>query len=699
MKKNKFLLFLILLCQSSLLFAAEEGDSLAIDLGEIVVEGRSQRVISNGVEYIPGKKMKKMALDATSLLSRMQIPQLNVNPADKSVKTISNADVTFFINNLPASSGDLAGLLPEEVLSVEVLDHPTDPRFGGAEHVVNFLLRRYEWGGYTKLTLNGQTLGQDAVTGRIYEKFNFKKWTLDANVSANGTWNRKSESFFSETFRDFMYDSQKIDFLERYKSTDYTNRRNNSQGASLQASYNNEKGTVIRHTVSYSRSDVPKDKSAGGIRFSLPILPSSEFMQDNTNSSDNASASGYYQFLLPRQNSLIANWAFSYSANKRLSSYALGDLAPICNDILEKAYVPNVSLFYSKQLPYGNTIRAYAANYTSIYDTRYTGGSSLNQKLISSESLLFMEYMKNFGFGLNIHARVGLSHLFARLNGETYTKELNPRLALMANYYINSRNRLSFDINWNNSSPQSSWMNDATVRQDELMWIKGNPDMGIIYGPTTGLTYSFVPLNIFSMSADLRYSEFRHMPVYVYGVEQGLDGIVRGFSDDNTARVLSAKVSATVKLLGNSLIMNVAGGFTRQLMSGIRPANMSVFSGQANASYYAGPVGMTLYYFTPQKSLDWNMGAVSRTKCRYGLIVSCSAGNLKAEASFGNWFSKGKAYEYFNSDVYSSAGWTWSQGSARSLELTLTYTFSYGKKLNRNDEIGNGASTNSAILE
>lgn len=194
----------------------EVPDSIkAEELNEVVVEGRTQRVIERGVEYTPTKKVKKAAIDATQLLELMNVPQLDITPGSMSVKTYAGKDVGMFIDYKQATDEDLQGLRPEDVLRVEVLQYPEDPRFQGQANVVNFIMRKYEWGGYTKLTATGNTLNIDRGEGILYSKFVKNNWTFDANATGSITHNNNFRGYNVETFRNINIGNQHYDEITR----------------------------------------------------------------------------------------------------------------------------------------------------------------------------------------------------------------------------------------------------------------------------------------------------------------------------------------------------------------------------------------------------------------------------------------------------------------------------------------------------
>ena len=122
------------------LAAQEPADSVQRALDEVTVEAARQYVTPEKAVYIPEEKQKKASSDAVALLARMSIPSLRVNALQQTVSTAAGQDVKIFIDFLPATSDDITGMRMKDVRRVEVLDYPDDPRFHGAEHVVNFRL-------------------------------------------------------------------------------------------------------------------------------------------------------------------------------------------------------------------------------------------------------------------------------------------------------------------------------------------------------------------------------------------------------------------------------------------------------------------------------------------------------------------------------------------------------------------------------
>ena len=146
----KHYLIPLLTLPNLMLGQAPAPDSTRVNrLEEITVVARTAVADAGKTVYMPTMRQKEAAADGVALLALMNIPQLDVNPMSATVKTASGQPASIFINFHPASPQDLAGLNPADVRKVEYLDFPSDPRFLGAKHAVNFFTRQYMYGGYT----------------------------------------------------------------------------------------------------------------------------------------------------------------------------------------------------------------------------------------------------------------------------------------------------------------------------------------------------------------------------------------------------------------------------------------------------------------------------------------------------------------------------------------------------------------------
>lgn len=690
------ILFLMSLCHT-VSVSAEEPDSLSMTLDEVVVQGRTQRVIKYGVEYMPDKQLKKSAIDAVSLLFRMQIPQLNINPVDMSVKTASGGGVDMFIDYIAATPQDLQGIRPEDVLRVEVLEYPQDPRFNSSPHVVNFIMRRYEWGGYTKLTASGRMLNDESVSGALYQKFEYKNWTFDASADAWGAWADKYRDYKNETLRDFTFGGNHYDEVSRISSTTDYSGRNNGQKVSLRGARHG-KSSFISHTVSFSRTGAPENTKFSEVSFSDNLFPAAKAVDSKLSQSISVAVKGHYTFSFKGGHFLLADWSFGHSGNRNSSCYTLAGQSPISNRQKEAVYSPDVTLAYSKDLGRSNTFRVMGASYANFYDTHYFGSYSALERMISSESMMFLEYMQNWRFGLSLYSRIGLSYVFGRLNGVNYMHEWGPRLGLQLQQQINSRNSVSLEGWWANSHPEPSISNSAIIKTHELLWIQGNPDLKNICGPMLTFTYNYIPTNSLSFSASVRYDRYMNMPLYYFRPVPGYEGIVRTYNGDNDDNNFSANIAGLLRLCGNKLSLYAAGQFNNTRSNGFHPVNEKWFTGKASATGYLGNFSVNLYYETPTRRVLNTGGYITRIPAFYMVEATYGVGNLKASLRFSNWFNDGRDYSIYNSPYYTSDEWSWKNGFHRSLNLTVSYTFPYGKKTDRMENI-DGVSKKSAILQ
>ncbi len=679
----------------------EEPDSLGLsyDLQELVVEGRTQKLTKDGVEYMPGKKVKEHSYDVASLLQNMMIPQVRV--VDGSISTLAGSAYSIYIDYVPATENDMKALRPQDVLRVDVLKSPQDPRFSGNMDVINIILRKYEWGGYTKLMAYGRVINGEELSGGIYQKFRLKDWTIDAAGNVEWYGREDVEKTLSENFRGITLNGKRYTDLQRDTKEKLIKNSNNSQDATIRGSYNRDM-TYVAHSFSFKRQGMPKDVRDNSYTYS-DGLPDAKSWNNTDSQSITYDVSGRYQFGFGKENFLMVNWEFSNSHNRNNSFIRYSDNSDIFNASQETTYNPQGSLEYSKGLGHDNTLTAAAESNWNIYNTDYSGSYTGRQKLLTNENIFFINYSHTLGFGLKFWANLGLNYSMVKLNGEKMSSNVNPRIYAGGNYRINENNELILYAGYHTTQPDANTTNNALIQKDELIWLKGNPHIGDSKYLHLELTYNFIPTNWLQVPVSAQYTRERYY-MFKYDLQEGLDGVVRTFTDDSHQQSFYIVTAPTFRLFNNSLMITAMGSLKKEMRTGYAPMSFIHAQGGIQLAYYYRNLSASLFYLSPQKYLveifgsDTN-GILTKHPSYVDLSLTYSLRNFVASLSFRNWIGQREQQQIIATPVYNATSRYTSLGLSMGLNLNLTYTIPYGKKVSNDDEVINNARKHSSVLQ
>lgn len=677
----------------------ETSDSIrAQQLDEVVIEASNQRINAEVSTYIPMVRQKNAAQNAVSLLSQMSIPQISVDPVSQTIQTAHGQDVSVFIDFIPATSEDLKGMRTQDVKKVEYYTHPADARFKGAKYVINFVMQKYEWGGYTKLNAN-KWLGVNRTEGSVYSKIAYKKMTFDLFADEIYLTNRHTGQNSVENFRFADLYGMGPKDVSRVSEMRLGRYRNNSNDISFRALYDTE-NIQISNRIAYSLTNVPRNDVGNTLIYSDALFPSTESFTKASSKDWALKYSGEYFFMLSKQTGLNVDASYTYGHNDLNSDYTAHDDLSIINNAKEEIHKLSVYLHLNWNPGKANR---FFTNFGVQHDwniINYYGNSPSKQKYDVGIYFLGQNYQHVFNEKWNVGAGLAWIWETNRISGVNADNNF-PQTNINATWSPNDKHQLYLTANSGSMFPGSSQKSPNMLQQDELMWYRGTPELNDYKYTNALLSYTWLPDNRWQLSADAYLGMIKDRCVTLYS-PTGPDGtMLRQYFNGGNYFSEYVGVSATGKFFGGKLVGKLRPQFWIRKTTGEYAWHDNQLTCTAQLNYYLGNFYIFGWYMTPGKYQETHSGVISKSPSKYQIEIGWGKNGWNISASAYNFAhtSWEDLKETLTSEYYSFDRTTFGTQHHARYTISVSYTIGYGKKVQRKNEISGSGTADSAILK
>ncbi len=665
----------------------------AIMLRSLTVNADAQTAMSDRIVFRPTARQKQNANGAVDLLAQMALPMLTVDQQSGAVTTNAKQAVAIFINASAATEQDLEGLNPEEVKTVEYLIHPMDARYHHKPYVINITLRQLQYGGYAKLRAVGNLVAGSA-SALAYTKFAFRRMTYDVSLYDYNLDSHHGGSEGSQTYA--LAGGERV---TRQTSQSSFHTQSNRFTAAMRAKYEDEgKSLANRLTLSYTSQ--PHSDNEGSVLFSTARGSAEAYALEASRRTVYPTWQGEYFFNLGRGATLSVNPNFHYyhvSSDSRYSSEH-ADIQTIAREnVVEGSVMTQINKQINDSHGLNLSLR-YIQNHDKI---NYTGSAPSVQTFNDLAAVALLSYYYNTR-KLYTEFSVGGAYEWNRIDGQT-THDVPPVAYVSIQYAFDKKRSLEAEFNYATNTTDISSKGGNVVQSNEYLYITGNPRLKNSRHISADLSYSWAPSNALSMSADLGYFEIFKRPTAIYLPYLDGTAVLRTVENSGNYANEYAGLSFTSRLLGSALVLNFKPQLWLYQTTGEYAERRAAFLYNLSAGYYFGPFYASAYFHSGDDMLVQYSMTSSRTKTRstWGLSLGWGNGKWTLRASAQNPFRRSWRGDesWLNGRYFTAHQTEFSRSSHQWFQFTATYTFSYGKKVRKGDEVTADPEANSAILQ
>lgn len=669
----------------------------AINLNTVTVEADLASAYSDKTVYMPTHRQKKAAQNATDLLRFMSIPQIKVNALSGGVTDNTGKEIALYINGMAASQEELNGLNTSDVKKVEYLEFPSDPRYKGAQRVVNFIVQEYLYGGYTKAYIGEKFLIGASSVANVFSKFTYGKMSYDLYVASN---NYSNKHIGSEISGDYLLSRNNGIETEvtRTERIDDSRFKSNQYPVTFRATYNTQ-DIQIRNTVGFTHNATPDYSINGNVLIKDLTDVESSFTRSNPSTKNSAMYSGSFFFALPKSFSVDVTQTFNYTHTNDRLSYSTGNIKPIIRNADEDAYNFRVDATARKRLGKQHSFMAGINGGQGNNRLKYRGTNQYNDRFTNSFAAVMLGY--NYSTSkLSLSSNFGICWEGSDINGE-FMPDLYPFTHINLQYSFSRKHLLSTYFQFATNSPTVSLKADDILQDNEFLYITGNPLLKDARHITFNLAYTWLKSNRFSMSAYGEHYGTYNRITTVYSPYNDGSAVIRGYQNNGTFTRSRIGLAAKFTLLNGNLEFYGCPEMHFYKSTGMYACSYNPFTFIGQMTWYFGKFYIRSYYSTPERQLWDETNTIYRSRNYY---------NVTGGWYNNHWNIRLAAYNFFNSDwkggtriinggYYKEHRINYGTSFHNMLNLTLTYTFNYGKKVQHGNEIGEQTGATSGILK
>lgn len=631
------------------------------------------------------KQVKKHSYDGYSMLSKLMLPGLDVDPFSSRVSAYG-ANVLLTINGIKASANDVKTINPKDVIRI---DYYTgfNPDFPTEQYVIDFVVKIRDYGGavalQTKQNIN-RPAGYDLADWRTFAK------KSEFGVRLTGDYNHFVSGY---SHGGYYYNFSDVNVM-RLK-----------EGNTLSTHDNNLKGTV--HFLHWFKKGVFKTAFALEKTHAANLEATSEEIEENSSVTfQTADIRTHKDRTIP---SLLVSYDHTFANKSSLTVSFNGDYASTSasRDYLSTQQVRSNTGegFYSLrpranfQIPVSKRHNLFAEAEVMYRhsDIEYTEDSHLSRSELTniwSDIAVGDNFFisRNLSLFLMTRVRYGATKTLVHKENEFF---LSPTARLSWKLPQKNRIRLEFSMAPSNPtlamySPEEKWIDPFTLR-------KGNPyikssnsyNMSVIYTNNHGWGY-FQFMTRYNMTSNAVYLDIT--------ADDSRKMIVQTFYNGGNYGVLHIEPSLMINLIPNKLRLLTAIEFLRVDARTYTHLHSDCLIPKAGAVYMDGGVQAQINFSSPRSSID-QFGEKYDNPLSLDLSAGYSIDNWYFSLSCRNPFMKSRQRISLSLPKVGYNGYNWyPRVFDNNLSLLISYRFNYGKPRKKYQDVEIEQTENSAIL-